>query len=456
MKYLMDNVHGSITLHDHEVKIIDHMLFQRLRYIKQNDILYLTFMGATHTRFSHSLGVMHMGSKIFDILFPMEMYVNDSASLSSILYLKRVLRMALLFHDTGHAAFSHLTEHLPVFHDEVYSKPIDQLLWRGVDDDKVKKVAIRGGEHGVEHEHYSIRAAFEIMKDNKVPVSEMWDVLSIMEGFPSSSMSQEFNTASEKVFGSMGKKYECVVDSADNMRYLLHFILSSEADADKLDYLRRDSLHAGVGYGGHDIEGLLNSMKLAYDKSNSRYVITVSETGLSSLCDMVDSRYKLYSHISNNIGNNGAEIIFEKALNEVMSDEENKEDVVSRMCNIGRFQFFTDDFLMSMISERAMLDHDSYCYAFLSRKRARHLATFRSHEDKDINRKIEKIKDAQGKDRVSISVKKIKFSEVDNEYRDIMVRRKSPSGEISLESLAKVTSFFDSRESFTQYGCYLA
>jgi len=49
-KLIMDPVHGGIPLYRHEIKVIDHPLFQRLRNICQNDILSLVFPGATHWR----------------------------------------------------------------------------------------------------------------------------------------------------------------------------------------------------------------------------------------------------------------------------------------------------------------------------------------------------------------------------------------------------------------------
>ena len=57
-KLIMDPVHGGIPLYRHEIQVIDHPLFQRLRNICQNDILSLVFPGATHSRFLHSVGCL--------------------------------------------------------------------------------------------------------------------------------------------------------------------------------------------------------------------------------------------------------------------------------------------------------------------------------------------------------------------------------------------------------------
>lgn len=455
MKYLMDIVHGSISVRGQEVEIMDHMLFQRLRYIKQSDILHLTFMGATHTRFSHSLGVMHMGSKVFDMLFELEGQASNPDYLEASLYLKKVLRMALMLHDTGHAAFSHLIESLPSLREAVYSKDRTSFLWSGVEDEDVVKVINRVNEDRIYHEDFSIRVAYQIMSDIGLQKHEIWDVISIMEGFPSEKMSDMFDGHASSVIGEISQGLVTGQSASVNARQILHFILSSEFDADKLDYLRRDSFHAGVGYGAHDVEGLVNSFKLIHDREENRVVVTVSQSGLASACDMVEARYKLYSHIHNHTGNNGSEVIFAKAINEVFSNPSMKAKVINRMSSMDGFRFFTDDVIMSMLSDIAMDNPDSYCSLFLKRKRATHLATFRTHQDCNIDEAIAELKEKYGEDSISVSVKKIKFSCVDENYRDLMVRVKSSEGGWGLKSMTELTSFFNSRSCFTQYGCYL-
>jgi HD superfamily phosphohydrolase len=62
---IMDPIHGGIQFFDHEKAVIDHPLFQRLRYVMQNDVLFLVFPGATHSRFQHCVGTMHLAGKVF-------------------------------------------------------------------------------------------------------------------------------------------------------------------------------------------------------------------------------------------------------------------------------------------------------------------------------------------------------------------------------------------------------
>jgi len=114
-KLVMDPVHGGIPLLSHEVAIIDHPLFQRLRFICQNDILSLVFPGATHSRFLHSIGAMHVGGRMFMALVEnaLKQKPSDQATglsgelLEAISYFNRLVRSACLLHDSGHCSFSH-------------------------------------------------------------------------------------------------------------------------------------------------------------------------------------------------------------------------------------------------------------------------------------------------------------------------------------------------------------
>jgi len=63
---IRDPIHGMIELNEGEVEIINHVAFQRLRRIRQLALSSLVYPGATHTRFEHSLGVMHLASRIMD------------------------------------------------------------------------------------------------------------------------------------------------------------------------------------------------------------------------------------------------------------------------------------------------------------------------------------------------------------------------------------------------------
>ena len=98
---IIDPIHGFIRVHDHELAVIDTPIFQRLRRIKQLSGAHLTYPAAQHTRFEHSLGVMHIASLAGNALLEKGLLHPDDI---------KTLRLAGLLHDIGHGPFSHLFE----------------------------------------------------------------------------------------------------------------------------------------------------------------------------------------------------------------------------------------------------------------------------------------------------------------------------------------------------------
>jgi len=103
MPYIVEPVHKSIFVNEEEEKVIEHPAFQRLRRIKQLGSVQLMFPGALHNRFVHSLGVMHVASRLCDALL-------KDGEIAEIAFFKRYLRFAGLLHDIGHGPFSHQFE----------------------------------------------------------------------------------------------------------------------------------------------------------------------------------------------------------------------------------------------------------------------------------------------------------------------------------------------------------
>jgi len=132
---IRDSLHGYIELEENEKQIIDSPEFQRLRRIRQLGLSSLVYPGATHTRFQHSLGVMHLAGRF-----------ADGLGLDNRRH--RELRIAGLLHDSGHGPFSHSSEVVAekhgLSHEDLSCQKVDKLedLY-DVDPRRVKKI-IRG------------------------------------------------------------------------------------------------------------------------------------------------------------------------------------------------------------------------------------------------------------------------------------------------------------------------
>jgi hypothetical protein len=99
-KIVVDSIHGDIRLTDQQWRVVDTPSFQRLRHLKQLGMGHVTYPNATHTRFAHSLGVLHIMSKVLKIAKNIDLSSEEEENLC----------LAALLHDIGHYPYSHLME----------------------------------------------------------------------------------------------------------------------------------------------------------------------------------------------------------------------------------------------------------------------------------------------------------------------------------------------------------
>ncbi len=139
---IIDPIHDFIRVYDHELEIIDNPIFQRLRRIRQLSGAHLTYPAAQHTRFEHSLGVMHISSQAGSALKEKGILKSEDIE---------ILRLAGLLHDIGHGPFSHLFEEIiqqkKISHEDfgkdliLKSKIGDTLSKNGFDKKLITKIA---------------------------------------------------------------------------------------------------------------------------------------------------------------------------------------------------------------------------------------------------------------------------------------------------------------------------
>ena len=140
---IIDPIHDFIRVYEHELSIIDSPIFQRLRRIRQLSGAHLTYPSAQHTRFEHSLGVMHIAGQAGHTLNEQGILKPDKIE---------ILRLAGLLHDIGHGPFSHLFEEIiqekkKISHEDFGKELIlkseigDSLSKNGFDKKLIAKVA---------------------------------------------------------------------------------------------------------------------------------------------------------------------------------------------------------------------------------------------------------------------------------------------------------------------------
>jgi HD superfamily phosphohydrolase len=119
----LDPIHQDIVLDSGRpsekliTDLIDTPEFQRLRRVHQLGVSYLTFQGSEHSRFTHSVGVMHIASRMFAQLHEQRLELDPHC----LEYEKALVMATALLHDIGHGPYSHVTEHILGYDHEDWS-----------------------------------------------------------------------------------------------------------------------------------------------------------------------------------------------------------------------------------------------------------------------------------------------------------------------------------------------
>jgi HD superfamily phosphohydrolase len=199
LKRIFDPVHHFIELSTAEARLLDAPVLQRLRRLRQLGLAYLAFPSAEHSRFTHALGALAMGTRAFDELarHGREFFANDL----DVAYQRRLVRAALLLHDVGHGPFSHACEAVLGVRHEARTSELLALP--------------------------SLRNGLEALDVSPA------DVLGLVLGDPQS-------------------RYPA----------LRELVSGPNLDADRMDYLQRDAYFTGVATGRYDADQLVASLRL--------------------------------------------------------------------------------------------------------------------------------------------------------------------------------------------------
>jgi deoxynucleoside triphosphate triphosphohydrolase SAMHD1 len=454
---VMDPVHGGIQFFAHEAAVIDHPLFQRLRFIVQNDVTSLVFPGATHTRFQHSLGAMYIAGKFIKAVF--RAYLSDpqnarktpitSEEEEAIRYAYFCIRLAALLHDTGHFPFSHQFESAEAVQGLFSDATIVASLWRG----EPWKKYYHALPTKLHHEHYSVRVAHEVLKNVSAVASE--DVLGIMETTTCAS-TERFNHGAKCILGLLLRDASVFSKvTAEEVGYgfreFLKTIISGELDIDKMDYLLRDSFFSGVKYGSYNLDHLLNTLRIGFSSEPYWVGVAITEKGVGAFEDFVHSRFQLYQYMYSHKTVVGFKWLLKKAMNEVMMDSSAKKDVKSAVSDLSKLQWFTDMFFWERFRSYAARNVTSASARLLSREPLDHLQSGEDFTDfrksqtaKELREELRKLPGCENAEVVYFE-SPIKFSKVaQRSFEKIRVLVKAPiSAKRSLHEIKEKSQFFE-------------
>jgi HD superfamily phosphohydrolase len=271
---IRDVIHGSIRIDNSELPIIDSRYFQRLRQIKQLGFAENSFPSATHNRYIHSLGAMHTATRAFETIFgsdvgtPGHLALKHEAPRAHERF-RAVVRLAALLHDIGHGPLSHTTE---------FAMPdVRELKVPGMTPSPKAK------PRQATHEDYTLKI---ILDSGLTPLLTR---AGSSLGFGPQHVAALIEPEIEVDDGFFEER---IGSDTIDFRPLLKQLISSELDADRMDYLRRDSQSAGVSYGHFDFDWLVGS--LTSHVSGGKCYLALHHRALYSFEDFLISRYHMF------------------------------------------------------------------------------------------------------------------------------------------------------------------
>ncbi len=256
MNKFRDPIHGFIEVTDEEKRIIDSGPFRRLRNIKQLATTNLVYHGAEHTRFGHSLGVMHLVTQTFDAvmqknpnLFSKKANENDKICL----YYRQILRLIALCHDLGHAPFSHASEEL-----------------------------------------FSDRRTHEDYTKDIICNTEIADYIEDIGKEFQKKYGNEYSITPDLIWMIYGGEVMADGYKRPDYPFLQNFV-DGELDCDKMDYLLRDSYYCGVNYGKYDLERFISTLTVYKTKNSMKLAIETG--GIQALEEFILARYFMFIQV---------------------------------------------------------------------------------------------------------------------------------------------------------------
>lgn len=271
--------------------IIDEPVFQRLRDIYQLGMTDKVFPGATHTRFSHSLGCCYIASRIFHKLF-MPILEQNTITQETYALLETYTVATSLLHDIGHGPYSHAFEH---FINEKFKDKITDFK--------------------VDHEKWTP----QFLSNELEPV-----LRSIFKNYP-----QNLETHTRNIQALITHDQVVLQENDSPLNEWLTLvgdIISSQLDADRMDYLLRDGHFCGVAYGTFDLEWMLNS--LTYEKTKKGYRLSITRKGVGAVEHFLAARRLMTQNIYHHLKVKSEEEIMVEFL--LKLHEDNLKDLVSK------------------------------------------------------------------------------------------------------------------------------
>ena len=281
-----DPIHGYIDyIKEVEGVVMDSWALQRLRYIYQLQAAHFVYPGATHSRFSHSLGVMHTSYKYLTFILrsmnSSNLSSNEIKTISSK-YREIILaaRLLGLLHDIGHGPFSH------AFDRYVY-KTRDFLDYRIGNHEVMGYIIFR--------DYIKNLIEKNIVENRKYLNIDVEYLLYLLDSGmkPPRGMINYSDLLSKNMI-SENEFYDPEIDTG--IQQITRLIVRDYIyTSDIMDYLKRDSYFTGVPVGEINDDWIMRNSFII--EKNNRLQLAVSSKTLDEIARLFDARKIMYKHV---------------------------------------------------------------------------------------------------------------------------------------------------------------
>lgn len=297
VKSILDNVHGFIGLTEVESAIERLPIFKRLQNISQLGLTNRIFPCALHNRYTHSLGVMHIVDQM-----AIQLGFDDDE--------RQLVRLAGMLHDIGHYPFSHDVEaaYMSVYKTEgvipTSSDSIEEfLLYAQTAKENIERIASPPKE--LKPIYHREKSAYHHENVGAVVIQHSSEIQKTIAEFYVQHSSKYASENSDSVVEEIIADIASII-TGDCTRPSKHFtdkfeimvqIMHSELDADRIDYLLRDSTFSGASYGNFDLGMLIRELDCMQDPNSGKWIVGITPNGIGCAEQFLLNRYFAYSQI---------------------------------------------------------------------------------------------------------------------------------------------------------------
>jgi HD superfamily phosphohydrolase len=310
---IADPVHGTIELTPVEAEVVGSRAFQRLRNVKQLGLSHLVFPSADYSRFAHCLGVCHVTGRVLGALQGEGQVRLDAGE-------EQLYRLAALLHDVGHYPFSHATEHAVA-------------------------------------DHYLAAAYLEPAGEPPAPAPPAPAPLAppapaVAPYLYHEQVGRELVLGDPELPGILARhgqdpaEVAAVFTRQDPPRFAN--LISSDLDADRIDYLMRTAVYTGLPYGRVDLPHLLSQLRVdAADR------ICLTPRGVRTAEHVLLGRYFEYQQVSFNPTVVAMEWLLQAVVADLLATGmlDLSGPTVRRLIRAGRWEALDDGFVWRLVRE---------------------------------------------------------------------------------------------------------